>query len=63
MGIIMQTAHVNAAVKPMIVSSPDKRIALTVSSDDGLAFSVTVDGKEVMTRSKIGMTIIGIDSS
>lgn len=62
MGIIMQTAHVNAAVKPMIVSSPDKRIALTVSSDDGLAFSVTVDGKEVMTRSKIGMTISGIEN-
>ena len=62
LGIFMQTTPLTAAEKPLILYSPDKRIELTVSLDDDLTFSLVVDGKEVMTPSKIGMTISGLET-
>jgi alpha-glucosidase len=62
LGIITQTTPLTAAEKPLIVCSPDKRIELTVSFDDDLAFSLVVDGKKVMAPSKIGMTISGLET-
>ena len=59
--IIIRSVPLTAAEKPLTICSPDQRIELTVNSDDELAFSLTVDGKEVMTPSKIGMTISGLE--
>ena len=43
------------------VASPDGKAVITVTDDDGLSYSVTFDGREVVAKSRFGIVADGID--
>jgi alpha-glucosidase len=49
----------NAAQQPLSVTSPNGDVTLIVVTGDALSYSVTVRGQEVITPSKISMTLQG----
>jgi alpha-glucosidase len=43
------------------VSSPDRKVAVSVTDDGGLNYSVTFDGREVVSKSRFGIVADGVD--
>ena len=46
-----------AANKSIEINSPDKRITVGIDTAEGLSFSLLIDGKEILTNSKIALDI------
>lgn len=46
-----------AAAKQYSLESPDGTVAVTVATDGGIRYSITVDGKQVLAPSRISMTL------
>jgi len=65
-GILMGTALFSYALAAAgtvgpahIVRSPDGKIAITIHTDAALGYSITVDGKPALLRSRLGLELAG----
>ena len=58
-GAIGLSCSAAAAQASREVRSPDGKIAVTLHTDAPLGYSITVDGKPVLLRSRLGLELAG----
>ena len=60
-GTVLFLCSTAAAAAPAarVVRSPDGKIAVTIHTDAPLGYSITVDGKPLLLRSRLGLELAG----
>ena len=57
--VLVLTGRRRAAGPARAVRSPDGKIAVTIHTDAPLGYSITVDGKPLLLRSRLGLELAG----
>lgn len=61
-GFLLPAIHsFDARATDAVIKSPDGNIAVTVTDEGGLGYSVRMDGREVVARSRFGIVVDGVD--
>jgi alpha-glucosidase len=57
--LLSSTAFAAETAAARVVTSPDGKISLAIHTDSPLGYSITVDGKPVLLRSRLGLELAG----